>query len=475
MLKRLLIVYGVWALIIVAVSVTALAGSDVPTAQGAKTSTGVRVNRDGLSLPPVEAEGLASAACDADGACSIAYVLLSPDQNRPLLYFTRVGADGSRQADQALSANNSWFPALLRARDGVLHVVWIETDEGKRYKVVYRRSGDGGKSWSEPVALGRGLTHGPLILEQDGAGVLVLARTSSGREPRSPQRILTQVSRDGGVTWDTTQLQGPKPGEVSELRVVRSGEAVWFAWIETAATGMGIFANRIAEGKPLESPVAVVRDSRLRIQHLQLRANGGRIGAFWKRLSFRGESIVASVSSDQGSTWQESGLRGPGVRVITYGGNLGEHNLDLVTLEEEGLGPAGVRAYRLRCQSFEFDQLRKLNEGAVPEGKENWNRRYEDLPECLFATIGDLFVTAVRGRESAARGAVMLLFCGKLSGGGDIVPVAPDEGGNEKSLVAVTGLPCGVAVFYRRERTARLHPEVAPPSDLMMSRIALPQ
>jgi hypothetical protein len=115
-------------------------------------------------------------------------------------------SDGGRSWSDPLTvyknnrANRSLdLPRLAVARDGKLHVAWVETSYPETFPplgIRYARSENGGSSWSEPVSLADGPYSFPELLATP-AGELHLVFSGT-----APDRYkFHRWSADGGTAW----------------------------------------------------------------------------------------------------------------------------------------------------------------------------------------------------------------------------------------------------------------------------------
>ena len=103
----------------------------------------------------------------------------------------------------------AYFPDLTVDSRGVIHVVWTELAGGAGYGLYYRRSGDGGRTWSPPRAIETEQTvfrwRAQLRLGP-GDSLHVVYEISDGGEPDSRESVgfVYATSRDGGASWTRT-------------------------------------------------------------------------------------------------------------------------------------------------------------------------------------------------------------------------------------------------------------------------------
>jgi hypothetical protein len=139
-------------------------------------------------------------------------------------------------------------PHSLASAAGVLHAVSRQVDDAGRGNLVYRRSVDGGRSWSA----GRVLWHSPVApilypatIEARGSMVVVAFRVhgSTGGEG------LIRVSRDRGRTWEPARVfarsTGTRDVGLAALAIAPSGIDV--AWTDTRTGAVDL--RRSADGR----------------------------------------------------------------------------------------------------------------------------------------------------------------------------------------------------------------------------------
>lgn len=107
---------------------------------------------------------------------------------------------------RAAGDRSAWFPTIERLASGELIVVYDDATShtGPCGAIALTRSGDGGRTWSEPtVIVDTELDdRDPSIVELcDGTLVLNWFRTDWSTSPPTPGRVWTARSSDGGRTW----------------------------------------------------------------------------------------------------------------------------------------------------------------------------------------------------------------------------------------------------------------------------------
>lgn len=167
-------------------------------------------------------------------------------RSRDHIYYTSASATGASSAHgwAELRIMNGigmpYYSAIAVDRTGIVHVVFQELAPPTIDKecqgcsdVWYRRSLDGGATWSSPVNISKG-DHGSIKLQLSAdAHGNVYTTWDEGKDPNSstgePFGIAFAISRDQGATWEPVQrfrLPGAVAAEQSTLAVSGTGELV---------------------------------------------------------------------------------------------------------------------------------------------------------------------------------------------------------------------------------------------------------
>jgi hypothetical protein len=100
---------------------------------------------------------------------------------------------------------------------GVIHTLTTEADGKSRYAVYYRRSTDGGRSWSQPVAVESTLAVSRWRLQlklgpNDDLNAVWEVVDPDDPSSRTPVGFVYARSTDGGLSWNTTTFAPDKEG-----------------------------------------------------------------------------------------------------------------------------------------------------------------------------------------------------------------------------------------------------------------------
>ncbi|UPT74574.1 MAG: glycoside hydrolase [Elusimicrobiota bacterium] len=193
----------------------------------------------------------------------------------------------------------------VAADGGRLHR--LESPSGPNVALNYRRSDDGGKTWTAPVRVdgGRPAYHfgaGEARVAGDGSRVFALwARP--GRGPHGSGPLAVAVSTDGGKTW-TAGASPAGAGSVGRRfpALVAADGAVHAFWLDRASNAK-LLASRSTDGaKSWSKPVVVDEDVCECCWNAALAADG----AVW--VLYRDKDprdMGAAVSRDGGRTWSK--------------------------------------------------------------------------------------------------------------------------------------------------------------------------
>ncbi|RPI27925.1 MAG: hypothetical protein EHM61_06815 [Acidobacteria bacterium] len=437
---------------------------------------GLSAGTEAERVGPLNPSGMAVAddrqemaiVADSKGNCFVAFSALRTDVNRSSVYFASIPAGGGLNGPaQALTPPRSGSPSLIQVGDA-LHLTWLEAMEGKKFQVGHRRSRDKGKTWSEPVYMSAGISsRKPMLTSATGGTLFAFLVTSQGGE-NQPDGIWCYRSGDEGATWQRVFPQNKAAGLVSELSPLADSASVNLSWVETRPQTFNLMFNRSTDGgKTWHADPVVVSASQYPVAQVRLSSARGAFILFWKETGAGGDRILTSVSSDGGKSWKSPLEILERVRGLTYQVSVGPDNAFLIWVEERVTGPD--RRFDLKLAQFEVSRLNRTD-GAVIKTA-TWTNTYLFRPDFLSLTKGEDLVAAAVVKELTSYSSLFAISSGKASSGG-IVPIGPDEGERNRTLVAVVELPEGLGVLYR-EQPRRIVPQQDWPGELIFRRVPL--
>jgi hypothetical protein len=177
---------------------------------------------------------------------------------------------GAWSRGQALSQRlPAYFPDIVADSQGRLHAVWTEFDNRASFGLYYRRSTDGGRSWTAPHPLEaeRAVMSWRLQLKIDARDELhVVYEILEAGDPtgRQPYGFVHATSRDGGSIWSRQEFlpalvegryqrtfQGTSWRQQPAVGVDRRGQVI-LVWRE-AGTNL-IYYQRAGDGQTWSEP-----------------------------------------------------------------------------------------------------------------------------------------------------------------------------------------------------------------------------
>jgi hypothetical protein len=246
-------------------------------------------------------------------------------------------------------------------RDGtVLHLLTGEREAGESSALLlYRRSADDGRSWSEPVVVNRhsvpfGLHRGgDAQIAADGKRLLA-AWTVPGTGWGGSGPIATAFSADAGKTWKlgTNPADDHSTTGHSFIDIAAAQGSFHMVWLDTRdAGGQGLRYSRSADGRNWQTNATLAANTCECCWNSLLAGSGYALYALFRDGDPRDMSLA--VSPDGGRSWDKVGAVAPfgwNIKACPHvGGALvsgGAHTLDALswTGREGRLGLYHVRS-----------------------------------------------------------------------------------------------------------------------------------
>jgi len=426
------------------------------------------LNPSGIAVPEIAQE--TAVVTDSSGKCGfVAFTGISSDLNQSQVYFVAVPSSGQPGRPQVVTPPRSGSPSLVRTGE-TLHITWLEVAERKKFRVGYRRSSDQGANWSEPVYVDGGISsRKPLLASGPGGSLFILFISAPGGS-NQPDTIWCYRSGDQGNTWQRESPEEKVGGMLSELSPVAAPRALNLAWVETRPQGFNVMFNRAVEGeKSWLSQPAIVCESPLPVSQLHLSACGSDLILFWKESAADGDQIRCASSQNGGSAWNKPvEIHAKRVRQLTYQVLVKADNARVVSVEETSAGRD--RRFHFTVKQLELSKLPESS-GVVSSTVTTWTNTYLYRPEFLTATKGEELLIVAAVREPTKFSSLFLIPPNKTADDG-VLPIFPEEGEMDRTLIALVGLSDGVGVLYRQQPRRRL-PQEDWPGELIFTRIPL--
>lgn len=190
----------------------------------------------------------------------------------------------------------------------------LEGEAGKEVALNYRRSDDGGKTWTPPVRVDGGrpayrFGAGDARVAAAGDSVYALwARPGKGPYGSGPLAVAR--STDGGRSWQegSSPSDGSPFGRRFPALAISSG-ALHAVWLDRE-TNSKVFASRSTDGaRTWSAPVTLDPDACECCWNAALAAGDGAVYAMYRGKDPR--DMDAVVSRDGGKTWSKPTAAGP--------------------------------------------------------------------------------------------------------------------------------------------------------------------
>lgn len=189
----------------------------------------------------------------------------------------------------------------------------LEAEPGAKVPLSYRRSDDGGKTWSAPVRVdgGRPAYHfapGDARVAAEGDSVYALWSTP-GDGPHGSGPLAAARSTDGGKTWSpaASPSSGGKFGRRFPALTISSG-IVHAVWLDRKSNAK-VLASRSADGaRAWSAPAVLDGDACECCWNSALAAPGGAVYAMYRGKNPRDMNVA--VTLDGGKTWSKPAAAG---------------------------------------------------------------------------------------------------------------------------------------------------------------------
>jgi BNR repeat-containing family member len=165
------------------------------------------------------------------------------------IYYKRSEDGGTTwSAAKRLTWTSGWslHPAIAADSGNALHVVW-EDDTSGSYDIYYKKSADGGTSWSTAKRLfwtSGGSYYPALDIDSGGVIHVVWDDNTVGNE-----EIYYKRSSDGGATWSAVKRLTWTAGTSQNIAIdIDSGGAIHVVWEDCTPGHFEIYYKRSSDG-----------------------------------------------------------------------------------------------------------------------------------------------------------------------------------------------------------------------------------
>ena len=197
-------------------------------------------------------------------------------------------------------------------QSGAVHAAWVGNERRKpgaprsELRIGYRRSEDGGTTWTPPrhFAVGTALARRPQLMGGP-RGALYLA--NSNGYPDGQERIHLFQSDDGGGKWqpvDVNFTKDKKRGNTGSPQLaVRSGVGACLVWVDPTAGRRAVVFSSTAGEFTWSAPVRVNDDPSMSCLEPRLAVRGDSIYVAWHVVKGDRTTLYFDQSQDGGATW----------------------------------------------------------------------------------------------------------------------------------------------------------------------------
>jgi len=242
-----------------------------------------------------------------DGSDTIHVVWEDDTPGNHDIYYTRSADKGlTWSAAQRLTWNSggSYNANLAIDGSGTIHVVWDDDTPGN-FEIYYRRSSDGGATWSAAKRLtwNSGESRFPAIAI-DGSGTIHIVWDDN--TPGSAE-IYYKGSTDGGSTWSPAKrLTWTSGGSYDAVLAIESSNTIHVVWFDFTPGNVELYYKRSSDGGATWSAASrLTSNSGGSYCPAIARDGSDAIHVVWEDQTPGFSEIYYKKSTDGGTTWSQ--------------------------------------------------------------------------------------------------------------------------------------------------------------------------
>jgi len=223
------------------------------------------------------------------------------DGNPEIYYKRSTDAGVSWLPDTRLTNNTaaSWVPSIV-VSGSVVHVVWEDYRDGN-YEIYYKRSTDGGVSWSADTRLTNATAESwyPSITVSGSVVHVVWEDTRDGED----WAIYYKRSTDAGVTWGTDTRLTYNTANSRSPSVTVSGSVVHVVSYDFRDGNFEIYYKRSTDAGVSWLPDTRLTNNTARSWYPSITVSGSVVHVIWMDNRDGNDEIYYKRSTDGGVSW----------------------------------------------------------------------------------------------------------------------------------------------------------------------------
>ena len=206
-------------------------------------------------------------------------------------------------------------PAIWVGEGDKIHYAWLAhggPKEQERLGLRYRKSEDGGGSWSETKEFDLGVILARVpTLQGDDQGNLYLCISNQG-ENEDHERVILFRSGDQGESWEQVDVHNGEErlfGATQPRLVAGKGGEAYLIWLDSTPGGRAVvFARTVDGGKSWSKAIALNDDLSRILSKPLIDLYQDKIRVMWVEAGSRRSSIYLDYSDDGGESWNPDRL-----------------------------------------------------------------------------------------------------------------------------------------------------------------------